>query len=205
MLRTLWIQNPAHIEQCVLQEANFFCTRPSSRSYVRNWHKQELFWNQEIFALCKLLSHYSINWVSTSPVEVFFQETPAKNRTLALRQNEYCPQVSRWLGWEIHLEFRGIPGLIQFWTFWNPEFSSKFYFSNRKMCSRQFKHVSSNLESSPAINFSDFMNWKTFPPSHFFWPSKKESSGISQPVVLRMLNCVDGGIIPGKAILITNI
>jgi hypothetical protein len=42
------------------------------------------------------------------------------------------------LGWEIHSKFRGIPQLIRFWTFWTPEFSSEFYFSDRKMCSRQF-------------------------------------------------------------------
>ncbi len=42
------------------------------------------------------------------------------------------------LGWEIHSEFRGIPRFFQFRTFWTPEFSSEFYFSDRKMCSRQF-------------------------------------------------------------------
>ncbi len=42
------------------------------------------------------------------------------------------------LGWEIRSEFRGIPRLFQFWTFWTPEFLSEFYFSDRKMCSRQF-------------------------------------------------------------------
>jgi hypothetical protein len=42
------------------------------------------------------------------------------------------------LGWEIRLEFRRIPQLIQFRTFSIPEFSSEFYFSDRKMCSRQF-------------------------------------------------------------------
>ncbi len=45
---------------------------------------------------------------------------------------------SLWLGWEIHSEFRGIPQLIWFRTFWTPEFSLEFYFSDRKMCSRQF-------------------------------------------------------------------
>ncbi len=42
------------------------------------------------------------------------------------------------LGWEIHSEFRRIPWLFWFWTFWTPEFSSEFYFSDRKMCSCQF-------------------------------------------------------------------
>ncbi len=42
------------------------------------------------------------------------------------------------LGWEFHSEFRGILRLIQNWTFWTPEFSSEFYFSDCKLCSRQF-------------------------------------------------------------------
>ncbi len=42
------------------------------------------------------------------------------------------------LGWEIRSEFHGILQLIQFWTFWTPEFSSEFYFSDHKMCSCQF-------------------------------------------------------------------
>ncbi len=73
-----------------------------------------------------------------------------------VRQAHWLPHialVSRWtwllpqqtnltpplrLGWEIYLEFHGIPGLFQFWTFWSPEFSSEFYFFDCKMCSRQF-------------------------------------------------------------------
>ncbi len=47
-------------------------------------------------------------------------------------------QHRRLLGWEIHLEFRGILQLIRFQTFRTPEFSSEFYFSDCKMCSRQF-------------------------------------------------------------------
>ena len=42
------------------------------------------------------------------------------------------------LGWEIHSEFRGILQFFQFWTFWILEFSLEFYFSDCKMCSRQF-------------------------------------------------------------------
>ncbi len=42
------------------------------------------------------------------------------------------------LGWEIRSEFHGILQLFRFWTFWTPEFSSEFYFYDRKMCSRQF-------------------------------------------------------------------
>jgi hypothetical protein len=50
--------------------------------------------DQEYFAFCKSSSHHSSNWVPISSVEVFFQETPARYRTLAARQNEYLPQVS---------------------------------------------------------------------------------------------------------------
>ncbi len=46
--------------------------------------------------------------------------------------------ASQCLGWEIHSEFHGIPQLIWFRTFWTPEFSSEFHFSDCKMCSRQF-------------------------------------------------------------------
>ncbi len=42
------------------------------------------------------------------------------------------------LGWEIHSEIRGILWLIQFRTFWTLEISLEFYFSDRKMRSRQF-------------------------------------------------------------------
>ncbi len=42
------------------------------------------------------------------------------------------------LGWKICLEFRGIPRLFWFWTFWTLEFSSEFYFSDHKMCSPLF-------------------------------------------------------------------
>ncbi len=41
------------------------------------------------------------------------------------------------LGWEICSEFRIIPQLFRFRTFWTPEFSLKF--SDRKMCSGKFR------------------------------------------------------------------
>ncbi len=55
------------------------------------------FWDQEFFAFCKSSSHHSNGWVPTSIAKVFFQETPARYRTLAACQNEYLPQVSRWV------------------------------------------------------------------------------------------------------------
>jgi hypothetical protein len=78
------------------------------------------------------------------------------------------PRCRPHLGWEIHSEFRGIPRLFQFWTFWTPEFSSEFYFSDLKMCSCQFwtrffwfgilSHHQlfqfHELENVPAINVS---------------------------------------------------
>ncbi len=36
-------------------------------------------------------------------------------------------QLIQMLGWGIRSEFRGIPRLFQFQTFWTPEFSSEFY------------------------------------------------------------------------------
>ncbi len=39
ILRTLWIQGPVHVEQCVLQEAEFYRTGPSNWSYVQIRHK----------------------------------------------------------------------------------------------------------------------------------------------------------------------
>ncbi len=67
------------------------------------------------------------------------------------------------LGWEISLEFRGIPPLIRFWTFWTSEFSSEYYFSDCIMYSRQFWTRFSGSESSPVIDCSNFMNRKMFP------------------------------------------
>ncbi len=55
------------------------------------------FWDQENFAFCESSSHHSNGWVPTSSAEVFFQETPARYRTLAVCQNEYLPQVSGWV------------------------------------------------------------------------------------------------------------
>ncbi len=68
------------------------------------------------------------------------------------------------LGWEIRSEFRGILQLFWFRTSWTPEFSSEFYFSDRKSVPTNSEHVFSGSESSPAIYFSNFMNWKLFPP-----------------------------------------
>ncbi len=107
------------------------------------------------------------------------------------------------LGLEIHSEFRGIPQLIQFWTFWTPEFSSEFIFTIIKCVPVDSEHISSGSESSPAISSSDFMNQKMFLPSVFIWPAKTISSRISQQVDTLMLICVDVGTIPGKAILST--
>ncbi len=78
------------------------------------------------------------------------------------------PRINCRLGWEIHSEFRWIPQLFQFWTFWTLEFPSEFYFSDCKMCSLQFwtyffrfrilsRHwlfQFHELENVPAINVS---------------------------------------------------
>jgi hypothetical protein len=49
---------------------------------------------------------------------------------------------------------------------WN--FHQNFIFPIVKCFPTNSKHVSSSLESLPAIHSSDFMNQKTFPPSHCF-------------------------------------
>ncbi len=54
MLRTLWIQNPAHVKQCNLQEAKFFCSRPSNWLYMRSRHKQVFFLGQRIFCILQI-------------------------------------------------------------------------------------------------------------------------------------------------------
>ncbi len=75
------------------KRSKFFCTRPSNRLYLRIWHKQ-VFLDQEVFVFCKSSSHHLSGWVPRSSTKVFFQETPARYRTLAACQIEYLPQVS---------------------------------------------------------------------------------------------------------------
>ncbi len=52
-------------------------------------------------------------------------------------------------------------------------FHRNFIFPTVKCVPINSERVSSNLESSPAINSSDFMNQKMFPPSCFFARQKK--------------------------------
>jgi hypothetical protein len=52
-------------------------------------------------------------------------------------------------------------------------FYQNFIFLIIKCVHANSEHISSRLESSPAIDSSNFMNQKTFPPSVFFWPAKK--------------------------------
>ena len=40
------------------------------------------FWDQEILAFCESSSRHSNSWLPTSSAKVFFQETPARYRTL---------------------------------------------------------------------------------------------------------------------------
>ncbi len=82
-------------------------------------------------------------------------------------------------------------------------FHRNFIFLIVKCVPANLEHVSSSLESSPTIDSSNFMNRKMFLPSVFFWPVKKISSRTWQPVDRTMLNRVDVGTIPGKAILLT--
>ena len=76
-----------------------------------------------------------------------------------------------YLGWEIHSEFRGIPRLIRFRTFWTPKFSSEFYFSDHKMCSRQFWTIFFRFGILSRHLFFWFHESEMFPPSVFFRPT----------------------------------
>ncbi len=124
--------------------------------------------------------------------------------SLALGQ-VWIPQLhlKRVLGWEIRLELRWIPWLFQFWTFWTPEFSSEFYFLIIKMCSRQFWTHFLRFRILSCHWFFRFHESENIPAITIFWPAKKISSRISQPVDLTMLNCVDVGTVHGKANLPT--
>jgi hypothetical protein len=98
------------------------------------------------------------------------------------------------------MEFRDYSdsGPFELWTYhWN------FIFLIVKCDVTNLEHVPSGSESSPTIDSSNFMNWKTFPASVIFWPAIKTSISVSQPVDPTMLNRVDKGTIPGKAILLT--
>jgi hypothetical protein len=70
----------------------------------------------------------------------------------------------RWLGWEIRLEFRKIQQFFRFRTpFELQNFHQNFIFPIVKCVPADSEHVPSGSESSAAINFSNFMNWKTLP------------------------------------------
>ncbi len=75
------------------------------------------------------------------------------------------------LGWDICLEFHGIPQLFWFRTFFLPEFWSKFVFPTIKHVSSKLEHVPNVLEYYPAIDSSNFMHQKKFPP-FFIFPAK---------------------------------
>ncbi len=77
-----------------------------------------------------------------------------------------------------------------------------FIFLTVKCIPANSEHVPSGSESSPAIDSSNFMNWKTFPTYVFFWPAKMTFTRIPQLEDPMMLNCMDIGTIPGKAILL---
>jgi hypothetical protein len=81
-------------------------------------------------------------------------------------------------------------------------FHRNFIFSIIKCVPTNLEHVPSFLESSPAFDSSNFMNWKTFLQCvFFFWPTKLIFNCIPQVVDPTMLNCMDIGTIPGIAIL----
>ncbi len=123
--------------------------------------------------------------------------------TILTLSNQSQSRANQKLGWEMHSKFHGIPQLIQFRTFWTPEFSSEFIFLIVKCVPANSEHISSGWESSPTIDSSNFMNWKTFPPWVFFWPAEKNiQSFISAGRPGDAYSCGFRGTFPGKAILL---
>ena len=80
----------------------------------------------------------------------------------------------------------------------------RILFFRSKCVPANSEHVSSGSESSPAIDSSKFMNWKTFPPLVFFWPAMKIFSHVYLSRYLKIHNPVDVGIILGQGIQLTN-
>jgi hypothetical protein len=96
-------------------------------------------------------------------------------------------------------EFRdySISGPFELQNFhWN------FIFPIVKCVPANSEHFLSSLESSPAIDSSNFMNWKTFLALVLFWPVRMTFTCIPQLVDPVMLNLMDVGTNPGKAILL---
>ena len=75
------------------------------------------------------------NMMGYPMLEIFGSASPEVITTFYIPRK--APQ-HLYLGWEIRSEFHRIPQFFRFRTFWTPEFSSEFYFSDSKMCSRQF-------------------------------------------------------------------
>jgi hypothetical protein len=81
-------------------------------------------------------------------------------------------------------------------------FHLNFIFPIAKCVPANLERIPSGLESTLAINSSDFMNRKTFLFFEFFWPAKMTSTHIPQLADPTMLDHMDVGIIPSKAILL---
>ncbi len=68
-------------------------------------------------------------------------------------------------------------------------FHQNFIFPIVKCVPTNSEHVFSGSESSPAIYSSDFMNWKTFLRSVYFWPAMKISSHIVAGIPKDIRSC----------------
>jgi hypothetical protein len=88
------------------------------------------------------------------------------------------------------------------WTsliIWN--FHRNFIFLIVNCVPAYMERVPSGSESSPAIDSSNFMNWKTFLHFVFSWPTKRTSTCLPQPVDSTIIHCIDMGIIPDKVLM----
>ncbi len=79
-LRTFWIQNPAHTKQCILGRLKFSVPDHPIGRMCGIGTSKFFFWNQEIFALRKPLSHYSSGWIPTSPTKSSFKKLVLNTR-----------------------------------------------------------------------------------------------------------------------------
>ena len=107
------------------------------------------------------------------------------------------------LGWKIRSESGRIPQLFRFRIFRTPEFSSEFYFSDCKMCSRQLGTRSLRFGILSHHQFFWFHESKHFPAMKIFLARHMTSASITQSVDPTIINHMDVGTTPGKAILMS--
>ncbi len=97
LLRTLWIQNPAYVKQCIQQEAKIFCARPSNWTYVWNWHKQVFFGTKDFLHSANLQATIQAAGLLRVPPKSVFKQLLLGTGLWQHAKNEHLPQVSQWV------------------------------------------------------------------------------------------------------------